>query len=123
MCGDCVVSGQELGDGHMDRSRNAAGGQDFLWMESTVTQITPDVTTEEILGLAGQEIYYRKPAPKKENSYQAVLRTYWLKMRTTGDQKERWAQIEVRTAEVILPQPKLVTPCKKETLLHPREQA
>ncbi len=29
----------------------------------------------EIMGLAGQELFYRKPAPKKENSYRASQRT------------------------------------------------
>lgn len=31
--------------------------------------------TGEIMGLAGQELFYRQPAPKHENSYQALQRT------------------------------------------------
>ena len=34
-----------------------------------------DASTEKILGLAGQEIFWRKPARKKENSYQASQRS------------------------------------------------
>lgn len=33
-----------------------------------------DPATEEIIGLAGQELFYRQPAPKEENSYQALQR-------------------------------------------------
>ena len=34
-----------------------------------------DAQSGEIIGLAGQELFYRKPAPKKENSYQATKRS------------------------------------------------
>jgi hypothetical protein len=33
-----------------------------------------DASTQEILGLAGQEIFYRTSAPKKENSYRSLQR-------------------------------------------------
>jgi hypothetical protein len=39
------------------------------------SSLMADASTEEIPGLAGQEIFYRKPAPKKENSYQASQRS------------------------------------------------
>jgi Transposase DNA-binding/Transposase Tn5 dimerisation domain len=157
-----------------------------------------DAKTQEILGLAGQELFYRKPAPKKENSYQILQReresetwgrvidlvgppavgvqyihvfdrgadnrdvfchlvqqtgdwviraaqlhrkvhevteegrgrakslravlnsrpllgTYKLQVRATKNQTERWAQIEVRAAQVLLPQPKRLTAYQKQT--------
>ena len=44
---------------------------------------------------------------------QQVLGTYKLKVRSTAQQSERWAQMEVRRARVILPKPKRVTPYEK----------
>ena len=34
-----------------------------------------DAASGEILGLAGQELFYRQPAPKNENSYRALQRS------------------------------------------------
>ncbi len=38
------------------------------------SSVMVDSGTQEILGLAGQEIFYRQPAPRKENSYKALQR-------------------------------------------------
>jgi hypothetical protein len=46
-------------------------GRGFLLHNSLM--VNPD--TEEIIGLAGQELFYRKPAPKNENSYQRTQRS------------------------------------------------
>lgn len=164
-----------------------------------------DAKSQEILGLAGQELFYRKAAPKKENSYQVLQRdresetwgrvidlvgppaagvqyihvfdrgadnrevfchlvqqrgdwvvraaqlhrkvhevtdsgrgpsqslravlnsrpllgTYKLQVRTTKDQTERWAHIEVRAAEVILPRPKRLTAYEKKCGNHELRQ-
>lgn len=44
-----------------------------------------------------------------------LLGTYRLQVRATKDQTERWAQIELRAAEVILPRPKRLTAYQKKT--------
>lgn len=46
-------------------------GRGFLLHNSLM--VNPD--TEEIIGLAGQELFYRKPAAKNENSYQRTQRS------------------------------------------------
>ena len=38
------------------------------------SSVMVDCSTQEILGLAGQEIFYRQPAPKNESSYKALQR-------------------------------------------------
>ena len=44
-----------------------------------------DAKTSEIIGLAGQEILYRRPKPKRENSYQQTQRE--------GKESEVWARL------------------------------
>src|SRR5690606_17705760 len=50
-----------IGDGH---------SQGFLLHSSLMV----NAHTEQILGLAGQELYYRKPAPRRESTRQRLQR-------------------------------------------------
>lgn len=95
------VTFEALAEPHWERTRRVAQGTVLLIGDTTETDfgiwrdieglgptgdgdgrgfflhsaLAVDAQTEEIIGLAGQELFYRQPAPENENSYQRTQRS------------------------------------------------